>query len=66
MAVKKAGKRGPGKRVTDAELAAVISDLGKAHPDLSRAQMLEVAYWVNGLALTRARWDAAWSAATAG
>lgn len=64
LAVKAANpKRGAGTKVTDAELAAYVATVREQHPGAVRNQELEVAYYVAGLAVTRARWAAAWQAA---
>lgn len=65
LAAKKAGNRGKATKVTDVELDTQISQLRKNHPDLTREQALEVAYWVLKLALSRGRWNTAWERATA-
>lgn len=61
MAAKKAGKRGAGTKVTDAELVAYIAQARQERPDATGNQELEVAYWVAKLAITRSRWNAAWA-----
>lgn len=58
---KKAGKRGKGKTLTDDELDAYIRKAHEARPAAFSAEQLEIAYWVDGIALSRARWVAAWA-----
>lgn len=60
IATKRDGKRGPGVKVTDTELAAYITGVRKARPEATAAQELEIAYWTAKLALSRSRWMAAW------
>ncbi len=60
-AIKAQGKRGPGRKVTDAELAEYISKVKAAGHGTTGNDELEYAYWVEGLALTRVRWNAAWA-----
>ena len=55
------GKRGAGRRVTDAELNLHIATVMAEHPEATRNDELEYAYWVAGLAVTRSRWGAAWA-----
>lgn len=65
MEAKKAGKRGAGRKVTDDELADHVRKVRATHPDWQRNEALEIAYWLDGLALTRARWNQAWEATEA-
>jgi hypothetical protein len=64
LAVKKANpKRGAGIKVTDEQLAEYVAKVRTEHPTAVAAQELEFAYYVEKLAVTRARWSAAWAAA---
>lgn len=65
LAAKKAGARGKGKAVTDAELDAYVAKLLAADPEAVRNEQLEVAYWLEQFAISRPRWNAAWDRATA-
>jgi hypothetical protein len=60
------GKRGAGRRVTDAELNLYVATVQAEHPQATRNDELEYAYWVQGLAVTRSRWNAAWATVAAG
>lgn len=59
------GKRGAGRRVTDAELNLYVATVQAEHPQATRNDELEYAYWVEGLAVTRARWNTAWATVAA-
>jgi hypothetical protein len=52
--------RGPGMKVTDAELAAYIKRAHKAHPESPVRHENEYAYWVAKLAISRGRFDRVW------
>lgn len=65
LTAKKAGGRGAGKAVTDAELDAYVAKVLAADPDAVRNEQLEVAYWLERFAISRPRWNAAWERATA-
>jgi hypothetical protein len=58
-------KRGPGRKVTQDELVDYIRAVLDANPDANRSGEMEYAYWVDGIAFSRARWNAAWDAASA-
>lgn len=65
IAAKKAKARtGRGNACTDDQLRIVIDAERAQHPEASRTECMEVAYWLGGLAFSRARWNAAWEAAT--
>lgn len=59
-AVAKGGKRGPGRKVTEEELLAHITKVRKDHPESSAADEIEWAYWVEGMAIGRYRFQEAW------
>lgn len=59
------GKRGAGRRIGDTELHQYIAEVVAEHPQATRNDELEYAYWVAGLAVTRARWNTAWAAVEA-
>lgn len=63
MQKKAAGKRGRGTKLTDEALAAHVATMRQAHPEYERNEGLEIAYWLDGLAVTRDRWATAWAAA---
>ncbi len=62
LAAKKAAsnKRGPGAKASAEALSALAGELSAE--GLTQAQALEVAYWVNRLAVSRNKWAAAWAA----
>lgn len=60
MTLKKAGKRGAGVKLTDDELADHIRSMQVNDSAMTCAVALEIAYWVHKIAVSRARWDAAW------
>ncbi len=62
LAAKKAAsnKRGPGAKASAEALSALAGELSAE--GLTQAQALEVAYWVNRLAVSRGKWAAAWAA----
>lgn len=58
------GKRGPGRKVTDAELIEYAAKVRKAHPETNASDELEYAYWIEKLAISSwTRWEKAWEAA---
>jgi hypothetical protein len=65
MAAKKAGPRGAGTKVSDDELDAYVAKVLQADPEAERNEELEVAYWLEKLAMSRPRWVAAWERVTA-
>ena len=60
------GRRGPGRRLTSAELHVHIAGVLSAHTDATVTDELEHAYWVECIAVSRKTWYAAWAAVTAG
>lgn len=60
---KAVGQRGKGRKMTDDELADYCRNVLAVRPGAYRNQEQEVAYWVEGIALTGARFKAAWAAA---
>jgi len=64
MAVKseKGGVRGPGKRLTEAEMLKYIRKVRAKRPDTSAVDEMEIAYWLEGIALSRTRWMQLWAA----
>lgn len=58
-------KRGPGVKVTDAELVEYIAKHRAAHPEDTLAIAREFAYYVDKLAFSGPRWAAAWAEAEA-
>jgi hypothetical protein len=57
------GKRGPGRRLPEAEFQAYVANARHEHgPEGSRTSM-EYAYWVDRIAFSRATWVKAWEAA---
>jgi hypothetical protein len=61
---KRKGKRGPGRKMTDDEMVGYIKAIRKAHPETTAPREQEIAYWVEGIALTRDRFRAAWEQAS--
>lgn len=61
-AIKAQGKRGAGRKVTDEELSAYVAKVKAAGHGTTGNDELEYAYWVEGLAVTRKRWNTAWAA----
>lgn len=55
---KKAGPRGKGTKLTDAELETYITGI---FPGLGRSAEHDISYWVEGHAGSFARWTAAWT-----
>ncbi len=55
-------RRGPGVKVSDEDLAAYVRKVRSEHPESPRNDELEVGYWVEKLAISRPRWNAAWDA----
>lgn len=64
MAAKKARQRTVGKPTQEA-LEAYVAKVLADQPDASRNQALEIAYWLDGMSVSRTRWNAAWDAAVA-
>lgn len=54
--------RGAGRKVTDAELADYMRAELAAYPEAPCGQLLEIAYYLDGLALSRPRWNKVWNA----
>jgi hypothetical protein len=54
------GKRGAGTKVTEDELISYIAQVRIDHPESRMEDELEVAYWVEKLAVSRKRFYAAW------
>lgn len=63
MNLKKNTKRGKGVKVTDAELVERAEAVMASRPGAFCLHEQEIAYWVDGLALTDDRWKAAWATA---
>lgn len=57
-------KRGPGRKISDEDLTALIASLTTAHPDYRVGQVWEVCMWTEKLAISKSRFDTAWRAAT--
>lgn len=53
------GKRGAGVKISDDDLRTYIRDVHREHPESSRSDEREYAYWVEKLSLT-GRWPAFW------
>lgn len=62
-ALRRQGPRGPGRRISDEELAVYVAKVKHEHPETSMGIELEYAYWVERMALSRTRWNKAWRAA---
>lgn len=58
-------KRGAGTKISEDDLVAYVRKVRADHPTSSREDELEVAYWVEQLAVSRQRFYAAWEAASA-
>lgn len=58
-------KRGAGTKISEDELVAYVRKVRADHPTSSREDELEVAYWVEQLAVSRQRFYNAWAAASA-
>lgn len=54
------GKRGAGVKISDDDLRTYIRDVHAEHPESSRSDEREYAYWVEKLSLT-GRWPAFWA-----
>lgn len=55
--------RGKGTAITDEELVLYVRRVREAFPESSIRTEQEYAYWVEGLSVSRGRWDKAWAAA---
>lgn len=62
LAVKRAGPRGKGRQISDDELLAWIEKARNERPDVPPLHQVEIAYWLEGIAIGRHRFLAAWNA----
>lgn len=55
------GKRGPGRKMTDDEMVAYIAKVKAEHPDAVWDDEVEYAYWCEGIACGRGRFERLWN-----
>jgi hypothetical protein len=61
-----AGRRGPGRELTDDELRGYIEAANREHPDAHVIDEQEYAYWIEGIALSGKRFRRLWHDVTTG